>query len=264
MTIERVNIAPEATPAETTEAHNAAMIAKADAAINATAPKSGEPERPAWLPEKFKDASELAKAYEELSKKLGAPKDAPVEAPKDTPKDPAAEAKKAVEDAGLDFSVLGQEIAKDGKLSEASTKALLAKGIPQDIIDAHVEGAKAQAELSLSKAHAAVGGTEAFQQMAEWAAVSASEADLKTYNDLVGTGDPGKIESAMKFLKSAYESANGTPATRKVQGEGNRGAGSDVYESRAQLTSDMKDPRYKTDPAFRSKVEAKVMRSSVL
>ena len=36
------------------------------------------------------------------------------------------------------------------------------------------------------------------------------------------------------------------------------------YESLAQLTSDMSDPRYAEDPAFRSKVAARLQNSNVL
>lgn len=39
---------------------------------------------------------------------------------------------------------------------------------------------------------------------------------------------------------------------------------SDDYQSKAQMTADMKDPRYKKDPAFRKQVEEKIGRSNIM
>ena len=38
----------------------------------------------------------------------------------------------------------------------------------------------------------------------------------------------------------------------------------DAFESVAQITEAMNDPRYATDPAFRKKVEDKIARSTAL
>jgi hypothetical protein len=38
----------------------------------------------------------------------------------------------------------------------------------------------------------------------------------------------------------------------------------EAYESVAQLTKDMATPEYKSDPAFRAKVQAKLARSNIL
>ena len=63
-------------------------------------------ERPAWLPEKFKSAEDLAKAYSELETKLGAKPTEdgkPLEVPKPTEKpavDPVAPAREALATTG--------------------------------------------------------------------------------------------------------------------------------------------------------------------
>ena len=66
--------------------------------------------RPEWLPEKFKSAEDLAKAYSELEKKLGAPKpkdeakpEAKSETEKDTSDAEASEPEKAARDAAEIF-----------------------------------------------------------------------------------------------------------------------------------------------------------------
>lgn len=244
--------------------NDAALAAKATAA---TTPQSGTPERPAWLPEKFTSPEALAQAYAELEKKQSAPAAKP-DPTKPIEKEPATEgapdaatAADAVKDAGLDFADLGRQVGETGDISKEARAALIAKGIPEATIDAHIEGVKAQAQVALTNAYAAAGGEEQFNTMREWAAKDASAAQLDTYNTLI---QAGKVGPAMEFLKGAYEGANGKPAAKRVEGSANGVPSNDVYTSRAQVTADMKDPKYKTDAAFRAQVEAKVKRSSVL
>ena len=200
MTITVQTAPADAGNAQPTGPNDAALAAKIDdknaATLKAAQGEGAKPapatERPAWLPEKFATVEEMAKAYGELESKLGAQKD-PVK-PAEAPAVTEADAQKIVADAGLDFSVLSTEVARDGKLSEASTKALLAKGIPQAVIDAHVEGLQASAQLTLTTAYAAVGGEEAFKGVAEWAATNADPAQVDTYNALL---ESGKIKEAL-------------------------------------------------------------------
>lgn len=265
--VDRVVVGAEDGQPNPTGPNDAALAAKAD---KATAPQP-DPQRPAWLPEKFQSPEALAAAYAELEKKQGAK---PSVAENQDPTNPASKnegegggdeaARKAAADAGLDFDALGREIAETGDISAEAREKLVAKGIPAEVIDQHVSGSKAQIALGVKAAYDAAGGEDAFKAMSEWAAKDASEEQLLTYNTLVQKGDPKSIEAAMKYLSGAYEAANGKPAARRVEGTANGAPSSDVYSSRQQVTADMKDPRYKNDPAFRAAVEAKVKRSSVL
>lgn len=263
-----VQTAPaDAGTTQPTGPNDAALAAKADeknaAALKAAQGEGTQPapatERPAWLPEKFATVEDMAKAYGELESKIGTPKDpaTPAEAPAVT----EADAQKIVADAGLDFSVLSTEVARDGKLSEASTKALLDKGIPQAVIDAHVQGLQASAQLALTTAYAAVGGEAAFKSVADWAAASADPAQVETYNALL---DSGKIKEALVFLRTAHDAVNGVAPAVVLKGSGNAVVGTgDSYSSRAEVTADMRNPLYASDPAFRAKVQAKIGRSDV-
>ena len=53
-------------------AHNQAMLDKADQII-----ANNDPNRPEWLPEKFKNVEDFVKSYKELETKLHTPKDDP-------------------------------------------------------------------------------------------------------------------------------------------------------------------------------------------
>lgn len=256
--IERVTVgAADLGKPNPTGPNDAALAAKED---KATTPQS-DSQRPAWLPEKFKSAEDMAAAYKELETKQGAAKD-----PKDAPKDeaPPADAAEAVKAAGLDYDALGREVTEKGDISAEARAALVAKGITPEQIDGHINGIKASIDLAVKTAHDAVGGADAFKTMSEWLGTEGDDTQLHTYNALVQKGDAKSIDAAMKYLKGAYEAANGTRAAKRVEGSANGAPSNDAYTSRAQITQDMKDPRYKKDPAFRAQVEAKVQRSSVL
>ena len=103
---------------------------------------------------KFKSQEDLLKAYKELEKKLHSPNQEETEVvPQATTE---AEAKEVVEAAGLDFSNLYTEFQTNGALSEASYKALAEKGIPEDVVNAYIEGQAAKrslVEMQIGRAH---------------------------------------------------------------------------------------------------------------
>ena len=104
--------------------------------------------RPEWLPEKFKNAEDMAKAYGELENKLGQSennnnKDSEPKK-EETKKDDADlsidKAEKAVENAGLSMETLQNEYNESGELNEKSYNALEKAGIPKDYVDAFIKG----------------------------------------------------------------------------------------------------------------------------
>lgn len=269
--VERVVVGAADTGTPAAGPNDAALAAKA---AGTTASQPGTETRPSWLPEKFASAEAMATAYAELEKKQGTKAAEPVaDAKKDetpvvakTPEQVAADAAaaKAVTDAGLNFDDLGVQIATSGDISKEARAALVAKGIPEAIINQHIAATKAQITHEAAQAFAVVGGEEQFKEMSNWAAESASESQLLTYNTLVQKGDAASVKAAMEYLKGIHVEANGSTAAKRVEGSGNGAPNNEVYTSRAQVTADMKNPLYKTDAAFRAKVEAKVKRSDVL
>jgi vacuolar-type H+-ATPase subunit H len=222
-------------------------------------------QRPAWLPEKFNSPEDLAKAYDELQKKLG---QAPQEAQQGT--DEATEkaqtetqqaAEKAVEQAGLDMSALESEVVENGTLSDKSFEALEKAGISREMVERYIEGQRALGEAVQSRLTAHVGGKEVLDGMLQWAATNLDRAEAEAFNQTVG-GNEAQARIALDGLKAKYVAANGQPPANPVGGS-RAAAGAPGYESLAQMQKDMSDPRYSTDPAFRQQVEAKLARSSV-
>lgn len=228
-------------------------------ADNATNPE----DRPQWLPEKFKTPEEMAKAYSELESKIGKPADdKPAGDIPDAANANPDEANKALADRGLDFTEFSNEFTKTGELSAESYEKLEKSGLPKDLVDQYIEGQKARASQFESSIKGEVGGDERFGQIVEWAKGSLTASEIAAFNTAVSSGDVEQARLAVLGLSTRYSNANGSDPKRFVGG--GKASGEDKFESTTQITEAMRDPRYKTDPAYRAQVTAKLSRSSVI
>lgn len=252
--------------------HEEAMIALVDSKA-APAPS----DRPAWLPEKFKTPEDMAASYAALESKLGAgvPASPATPAAPVTPPvvDPAApvvppvvpgDAAAAVAKAGLNMADLNAEYAKDGSISDTSYTKLAAAGFDKATVDNYVAGQQALVTLFETDVKSVTpGGPEKFPEMVEWAKANMTEAQITEFNAAVSSGNKDRAKLAVMGLGSAFTAAVGSePAL--IGGRPVPAGNGDVYESLAQMQKDMSSKEYKTDPAFRSKVQAKLGRSSIM
>lgn len=265
--------------------HIEAMIAKVDAAAEAAAATSDNPTdlpasehqpatKPDWVPDKFWDAEKgevrteaLARSYRELESKVGGRKEEPAEGAPNSPEaDPQAatqeDAAKALEAKNLNLEDFNKEFQANGTLSDESYKKLEEAGFPRSYVDAYIAGQQALAERFANEVKQVVGGDENFTAMVEWAANNVSQEEIDAYNRAVDSGDVNAAKLAVAGMYQKYQAARPDEPTL-VQGSGGR-VSADVYESRQQLTADMADPRYQSDPAFRRKVIEKLGRSDIL
>ena len=223
------------------------------------------------LPEKFKSVEDLAKSYSELEKKLGeqTPKEEtvdPVSATKLKEEAPKQEnsleiAEDAVENAGLNFDTLAQEYAEKGQLGDESYKALEQSGIPKAYVDQFIAGQKAIGEQQTNTVKDMVGGDEAYTEMASWASKNMSEGEKKAYNAAVNSADMDTVKLAVDGLRAKYQAANGTEPSL-MQGKATPVA-EQGFESWAEVTAAMADPRYSKDPAYQEAVKQKLANSEL-
>jgi hypothetical protein len=248
--------------------HVEAMVAKADAASKPPQDEnqdnfdSSKTERPSWLPEKFSSPEDLAKAYNELQQKLGKPANT-----KTTESEPANtdtdQAKEALASRGLDFTEFSTEFAQQGQLSDESYEKLEKAGIPRNYVDQYVEGQKAQAALYESEVKSVVGGDQSFSEMVEWAKSNLSPQEIAAYNAAIDSGSRDQAKLAVAGVYQKFSAARPSEPNL-LQGKTSGASVGEAYESVAQLTKDMASPEYKSDPAFRARVQAKLSRSSIL
>lgn len=230
---------------------------------------------------KFKSHQDLAKAYQELERKMGKSpsseefqaeiekgastdgeqKDG--EAAQDQPTE--EQAAEALTVAGLDMSEFTTEWEKSGKLSDESYAKLEAAGFPRWAVDGYIRGSEAsRAEAQVAEAKnlqlmEAAGGKDAYMEMISWASKSLSAPEIDAYNRIMSSGDEGSIRWAVEGLKTKYVNSTGSEP-KLLKGDGTQ-AVSERFNSAAEVTAAMRDPRYRSDPAYRAEVYAK-LRSS--
>lgn len=257
-----------------TPEYDAAMIAKFDkhSGVTGSEPAADQAippvERPAHIPEKFWDAEKgevrveaLAKSYAELEKGKAPVVVAPKDALKvDTPDVAPEAAAEVLADAGLNFDDFSTEFQNTGALSEESYKKLEGANIPKAMVDAYIAGQQALATQWENAGYSAAGGQEQYNQMTQWAITAMSQPEKVAFNDAVSKGDEAQMKLAIGGLRQRFESENGK--TPQLRGGGNSQAATG-YQSRAQMTADIRNPLYAKDPAFRKQVEAKIAVSNV-
>jgi hypothetical protein len=238
-------------------------------------PKQEDTEdRPEALPEKFKSVEDLAKAYTELEKKLGQPKQTeeikeednkqsdskePEEVEKtDEKSEDQTEATKT-----HDLSKFSEEWAEKGELSENSYKELKKLGYPQEFVDTYIEGFQAIQDRQVGEVYKTVGGEENYKAMTEWASANLPENEVASYDNIITGSDPSQTKLAVKGLWAQYTEANGKQP--KLIGGSQSGVGSVTpFRSTAEVVKAMSDPRYSNDSAYRKDVEKRLEFSDVL
>jgi len=233
-----------------------------------------KPQRPDNVPEKFWDAEkgeirtdEVLKSHSELEKKLSQKPAAPKpNANGGTENGENAEG----EQQNGEADPIKASLESFAALREQATQKLLAgESLPDDIyeafetkhglsrqdIDTFVAGQEAIGQLARMEVFGAVGGEEQYKAMVAWARENYDKKEVEVYDRDVNSMDPAVRLTAAKGLAARYAQANGSAGVSVTEGVVNRGTTG--YASGAEMRSDMKDPRYEKDQAFRDTVARK-------
>lgn len=246
------------------EGHDAEMLAKAE-----QLEKANDPSRPDWLPEKFKSVEDMAKAYSELERKLGSGEkneETPVENTTEdnlpSPEADATEVANVLDKAGLDFNTFQEEYNETGSLSDDAYSALEEAGFPKTLVDTWIAGQQALAADATQAVFEVVGGQEQYADIVQWAADNLPQQEISAFNRTIDSGDPAAMKLAVEGLAARYRSVEGS-SPKLMQGNAVPST-SGAFQSVAELTAAMRDPRYNADPAYRQTVAEKLARSNVL
>jgi len=214
-------------------------------------------QKPEWLPEKFKSAEELAKAYSELEKKFSSNnKEIKQEAPKNKSEE--------VKTEGFTLDKYNQEYADAGTLSEKSYEELAKLGLNKDLVDGYIEGQKAISENYQKQIYNEVGSQEQYTQLVDWASKNLSEKEVESFNNIIESGSVETMKLAVRGLMATAGMKQSSSRQQDLfQGDSDV-ISTDAFQSIAQVTQAMNDPRYAKDPAYRKEVTDKIARSSVL
>lgn len=232
---------------------------------------------------KYKSVGELEKAYKELQSKLGSrePVDNEVDnEPAEADEEAEEQTQSAseiygdfvgsrLEEAGIDYNDINVRWQQTGELSDGDYKQLEGAGFTRQMVDAYLSGLqyKAAQDTALTAREvmdvkSQYGGEQGYSEMLQWAGQNLSQEEINAFNKIVnGSNDMAQVKLAVAGLHSRYTAAEGREP-RLLAGRSTRSAG-EKYESTAQLVEAMSDPKYKSDPAYRRKVQERLARSSV-
>lgn len=239
---------------EITSEETASEKPGAEAPVTETAPS----EKLAGLPEKFESVDELVKSYQELEKKLGTT--SPEETPK-AEKESLEIGEQAANSAGLDMDALVQEYQTDGQLSDTTYEKFEKVGITKEYVDTYIAGQEALQQRQSSEIKGTVGGDEAYSKLVTWASDNLNAAEQEAYNNAVNSGDMETVKLAVSGLQARYVSNTGSEPNL-LDGKTSTPA-SPGYDSWAQVTAAMADPRYEKDSAYRNEVQNKLKGSNL-
>ena len=220
---------------------------------------------------KYKDASELEKAYMELQSKLGeqSKEDTETASAEDkTPDEP-----KLSDGASLITDAQKEYYDNDNKLSE-QTLAKFSEMSSSELLQAYIElnaNSPAEAEpeaadisdAQISEIKESAGGDQAYANVVNWAKDNLDSSQTNAFDEVVNTGSVQAIKLAVAGLKAEYDKANGVEG-RMVTGKAAPPNNGDVFRSQAELVAAMSDKRYDIDPAYRQDVIEKLERSDNL
>lgn len=235
--------------------------------VQPSEPVPGTPEYDKAMADKYVEANTPESVEEPATPAEETPTEQPEEAPEKAglkiEKQEEASSDEQVEEAPAAipadlFDTASNEFASTGALTDETVEGFIKAGIPREFVDTYVEGARALQAQLVSEAQGLVGGEDNWNAMMAWAK-NLPESDIEAFNEAVT--NPKTSALAIQGLYSRYATENGSEA-RSVASGAERGAmNGDVYGSKAEMTADMRDPKYKTDAAFRTTVEQKIARS---
>lgn len=215
----------------------------------ANKPTETKEERPSWLPEKFSNAEELAKAYSALERKQSQPEEP---------------AQQVTEDSQVNsLEKYYSEYAENGVISDKSYEELGQMGLGRDLVDGYIEGQKAIADNDVQQVHDVVGGQENYQKIIDFAQNNLSDAEVNAFNETLDYGSIEQVKFAVQAIESRANVSASSEPQEMLQGD-TETASVDAFQSVAQVVEAMNDKRYSSDPAYRKEVETKIAKSSVL
>ena len=210
---------------------------------------------------KYKSAEELERGYLELQKRMSGKEDPEVE-PQEAPQQ-----QEEVQEEGGDLYETIMESYRTGEW-DPEVVSQVENMNPVDVANMFLENQQAQqqstpqaTEDDIEQIYQAVGGSDEYQSMIQWAGQNLSEQEVAMYDTVMDRGDPLAMFFASQALNARYQDAVGYDG-EMLTGSAPRNTG-DAFRSQAELVAAMSDPRYDKDPAYRADVADKLERSNI-
>jgi hypothetical protein len=229
--------------------------------VDAVPEEQTQEDRPEWLPEKFKSPEDMANAYSELEKKMGAGANEDQQEEGETTDEEEQPDDNTKEDTNTNDVIVEASkefFENDGVISEETYKNLAEIGLPKELVDSYAAGQQALQQSEEGSIKSVTEGN--WDQMAEWAANNLSPEEVNTFDDIVQNGTVEQARLATKGLYAQFKAENGV-SPKLVQGAVS-GSSTMPFKSNQELARAMSDPRYKSgDKSYHEEIDRRIAAS---
>ena len=237
---------------------------------------------------KFNSTEDLAKAYQELERKLGQTDGGQTSGPDHNQPSNGytveqaremygSEAVDALAGQGVDLADMMWKADTGEDVSESYDTLAAAFNVPRQVVENYVisaqkGGSSAAQPTGMTAADEAsikeqFGGDEGFSDLSQWAEANLPQADLDSYNAVVDSGNKAAIEWALRAISARRQAPDAVVQPKLIGG----GAPTQPkrFESKQQVldamnkTNERGQRLYDVDEAYRSKVAALIGQSDV-
>ena len=221
-------------------------------------------DRPEWLPEKFKDPADMAKAYSELEKKLGQPKEEATEEPEQSETEAEDKEEQTEENVSEAYQTIAEAskefFENDGQLSEETYNSLEKAGLPRDLVDSYAAGQQALLQSEEAQIKGVAG--DQYDAMAEWANENLPQEEIDAFDEAVTGGTINQAKLAVQGLYARYQNATGSKP-KLTQGNLS-GTSTMPFKSMQELARAQSDPRYRSgDKAYHEEIDRRLSVSNI-
>ncbi len=175
-----------------------------------------------------------------------------------------AQVENILKSAGLDWDAVTAEFMENDDLTEDTRAKLTKAGFPKSMVDTYLEGARAKVSNYDNAVIAVAGSPEQYTAITTWAKGALTDAEKIAFNKATSSGDVDIAKLAVEGLVARYTAKNGKAPTKLQDGKSTGSTGVKPYASQAEVTADMRNLKYKTDPAFRQHVKERLAVSTAV
>ena len=226
---------------------------------------------------KFKTAEDMVKSYKELEGKLGAieqteeQSEGTEETEQNQEEQPSFDAEEfygdglasVLEEVGIDVEDITQRFSDTGEINEDDYSKLGEAGFSKQVIDTYLDGLRGTGgspeDVTIAQSNEikqSVGGEEAYKQLVKWSTDNLPQETLDSFNQLLETANVPVIKIAVQGLKAQMNESQGYEPDliggRTPRNDNN------PFQTAAEITAAMSDPRYGKDAAYTQMVYARV------
>ena len=247
--------------------------------------QQAEPEK---LLGKFNSTDDLAKAYQELERKLGQRDGGQTSSPdhnqpsngytvEQATEMYGAEAVDAVNAKGMDLADLMWKADTGVDISESYDDLAAAFNVPRQVVENYVSSAQrggataaeptGMTDADVASIKAAFGGDEGFAALSQWAEGNLDKGELDHYNAVVDSGNKDAITWALKAIDARRQAPDAVVQPKLIGG--GAPTAPKRFESKQQVldamnkTNERGQRLYEVDEAYRNKVAALIGQSDV-